>query len=85
MRYVRADPTELPILAELLPQLETLVEIIGGLWDRAVPPSNHRCLHERLAKSKLGLIDAGHSTWEDASEEYAELVTSWWKGGHARA
>jgi hypothetical protein len=33
MRYVRADPTELPILAELLPQIETLVEIIGRLWD----------------------------------------------------
>jgi hypothetical protein len=33
MRYVRADPTELPILAELLPQIETLVEIIGRLRD----------------------------------------------------
>jgi hypothetical protein len=33
MRYVRADPTELPILAELLPQIETLVEVIGRLWD----------------------------------------------------
>jgi NADPH:quinone reductase len=75
MRYVRADPTELPILAELLPQLETLVEIIGGLWDRAVPPSNHRCLHERLATSKLDLIDAGHLTWEDAANQYAEIVT----------
>jgi hypothetical protein len=33
MRYMRADTTELPILAELLPQIETLVEIIGRLWD----------------------------------------------------
>jgi hypothetical protein len=33
MRYVRADPTELPILADLLPQIATLVEIIGRLWD----------------------------------------------------
>jgi hypothetical protein len=33
MRYIPADPTELPILAELLPQIETLVEIIGRLWD----------------------------------------------------
>jgi pimeloyl-ACP methyl ester carboxylesterase len=83
MRYVRAYPKELPILAELLPQIETPVEIIGGLWDWAVPPSNHRYLHERLPKSKLDLIDAGHFTWEDAPEEYAEIVTSWWAGGHA--
>jgi hypothetical protein len=31
--HAKADPTELPILAELLPQIETLVEIIGRLWD----------------------------------------------------
>jgi len=83
MRYVRAYPKELPILAELLPQIETPVQIIGGLWDWAVPPSNHRYLHQRLPKSKLDLIDAGHFTWEDAPEEYAEIVTSWWAGGHA--
>jgi pimeloyl-ACP methyl ester carboxylesterase len=83
MRYVRAYPKELPILAELLPEIETPVEIIGGLWDWAVPPSNHRYLHERLPKSKLDLIDAGHFTWEDAPEQYAEIVTSWWDGGHA--
>jgi pimeloyl-ACP methyl ester carboxylesterase len=85
MGYVRAYPKELPILAELLPQIETPVEIIGGLWDWAVPPSNHRYLHERLPKSKLDLIDAGHFAWEDAPEEYAEIVTSWWAGGHAGA
>jgi len=33
MLHVRGDPTELPLLAELLPQIETLVEIIGRLWD----------------------------------------------------
>ena len=85
MRYVRAYPNELPILAELLPQIETPVEIIGGLWDWAVPPSNHRYLHERLPNSKLDLIDAGHFTWEDAPEEYAEFVTRWWASDYARA
>jgi pimeloyl-ACP methyl ester carboxylesterase len=85
MRYVRAYPTELPILAALLPQIETPVQIIGGLWDWAVPPSNHRYLHERLPNSKLDLIDAGHFTWEDAAEEYARIVTSWWAGGYANA
>jgi pimeloyl-ACP methyl ester carboxylesterase len=85
MRYVRAYPTELPILAELLPQIETPVQIIGGLWDWAVPPSNHRYLHQRLPKNKLDLIDAGHFTWEDAPDEYAEIVTGWWAGGSAKA
>jgi pimeloyl-ACP methyl ester carboxylesterase len=78
--YVRAYPTELPILGELLPTVETPVQIIGGLWDWAVPPSNHRYLHQRLPHSKLDLVDAGHFTWEDAADEYADLVTSWWAG-----
>jgi pimeloyl-ACP methyl ester carboxylesterase len=85
MRYVRAYPTELPILAELLPHIETPVEIIGGLWDWAVPPSNHRYLHERLPNSNLDLIDAGHFAWEDAADEYARIVTGWWAGGYADA
>jgi pimeloyl-ACP methyl ester carboxylesterase len=85
MRYVRAYPNELPILAELLPQIETPVEIIGGLWDWAVPPSNHRYLHERLRNSKLDLIDAGHFTWEDAPEKYAEIVIKWWASDYAKA
>jgi pimeloyl-ACP methyl ester carboxylesterase len=51
----------------------------------AVPPSNHRCLDERLPRSKLDLIDAGHFTWEDAGDQYAEIVTGWWAGGHERA
>jgi hypothetical protein len=32
-------------------------------------------LHERLPKSKLDLIDAGHLTWEDAADQYAEIIT----------
>ena len=82
--YVRAYPSELPVLGELLPGIETPVQIIGGLWDWAVPPSNHRYLHQRLPNSKLDLIDAGHFTWEDAADTYADLVTSWWAGGYAR-
>jgi len=83
MSYVRAYPTELPILAGLLPGIETPVQIIGGLWDWAVPPSNHRYLDQRLPKSKLDLIDAGHFTWEDAPDRYADIVTTWWSGGYA--
>ena len=82
MRYVRSYPTELQILGELLPRIQTPVQIIGGLWDWAVPPSNHRYLDRRLPNSKLDLIDAGHFNWEDAPDEYAALVTSWWDGGY---
>jgi pimeloyl-ACP methyl ester carboxylesterase len=60
------------------------VEIIGGLWDWAAPPSNHRYLHERPPHSKLDLVDAGHFTWEDAADQDAEIGTGWWAGGHAR-
>jgi pimeloyl-ACP methyl ester carboxylesterase len=85
MRYVRAYPTELPILAELLPRIQAPVEIIAGARDTAVPPVNAEFLDRRLPKSKLDIIDAGHFTWEDAADEYAALVTSWWNGGHAAA
>ena len=46
-------------------------------WDWAVPPSNHRYLHERLPHSQLNLVDAGHFTWEDAADQDAEIVTGW--------
>ena len=85
MRYVRAYPTELPILRDLLPELETPVQIIAGDHDPVVPPVNGEYLDERLPKSKLDIIDAGHFTWEDAADEYAALVTSWWGGGYADA
>jgi pimeloyl-ACP methyl ester carboxylesterase len=83
MRYVRSYPTELPILRDLLPQVQTPVQIIAGTRDPAVPPVNAEYLHERLPQSKLDLIDAGHFVWEDAADEYATLVTSWWRGGYA--
>jgi len=79
MRYVRAYPNDLPVLAELLPTIHTPVQIISGMWDWAVPPSNHRFLDERLPDSKLDVIDSAHFTWEDAADTYAELVTDWWR------
>jgi pimeloyl-ACP methyl ester carboxylesterase len=48
-------------------------------------PVNACYLHERLPKSKLDTIDAGHFLWEDAADTYAALVTSWWAGGYANA
>jgi len=85
MRYVRSYPEELLVLRDLLPHIQTPVPIIAGALDRAVPPVNAEFLHERLPKSKLDIIDAGHFTWEDGAEQYAALVRSWWADGYAAA
>lgn len=83
MRYVRAYPAELPVLRDLLPQIQTPVQIIAGRRDTAVPPVNAEFLHDRLPHSRLDLVDAAHFTWEDAADDYAALVTSWWNGSYA--
>jgi pimeloyl-ACP methyl ester carboxylesterase len=83
MRYVRAYPAELQVLARLLPGIQTPVQIISGAHDPAIPPVNGEFLHERLPNSKLEVLDVGHFTWEDAADEYAALVTSWWGHGYA--
>jgi pimeloyl-ACP methyl ester carboxylesterase len=83
MRYVRAYPTELPALRDVLPDIQTPVQIIAGRRDPAVPPVNAEFLHEHLPNSKLDILDAGHFTWEDAADEFADLVINWWDDGHA--
>ena len=83
MRYVRTYPTQLPMLRDLLPEIQTPVQIIAGVRDPAVPPVNAEFLKERLPNSKLDMIDTGHFAWEDGADEYAALVTSWWDGGYA--
>ena len=65
---------------DLLPQIQTPVQIIAG--GPAVPPANAEFLHDRLPRSRLDILDAGHFTWEDAADQYAELVTTWWSGGY---
>jgi pimeloyl-ACP methyl ester carboxylesterase len=85
MRYMRTYAAELPVLRDLLPQIQTPVQIIAGARDAAVPPVNAEFLHERLPNSKLDVVDAGHFTWEDAADEYAVLIRSWWSGGYATA
>jgi pimeloyl-ACP methyl ester carboxylesterase len=82
MRYVRAYPAELPVLRDLLPQIQTPVQIIAGCRDRAVPPANAEFLHQRLPHSRLDILDAGHFTWEDAATQYAALAAAWWKGSY---
>ena len=81
IRYVQAYTKQLEILRELLPQMQTPVQIIAGRRDSVVPPVNAEYLHDRLRHSDLHMIDAGHFTWEDAADEYAAVVTEWWASG----
>jgi len=80
MRYLRAYPADLPVLAHLLPRIRTPVRIIAGRYDTTVPLANAGFMAERLPDSRLDILEAGHFAWEDAADEYAALVTSWWSG-----
>jgi pimeloyl-ACP methyl ester carboxylesterase len=84
MAYVRNYPSDLPVLAERLAEIRTPVQIIAGRHDALVPPTNAEFLHERLAESKLDILDTGHFTWEDGAEEYLELTRAWVESHPAR-
>jgi pimeloyl-ACP methyl ester carboxylesterase len=77
MRYVRSYPTELPKLAQRLPGIDTPVQIIAGGRDRVVPLVNAEFLAERLPRSTLTMVDAGHFAWEEVPGEYASIITAW--------
>jgi pimeloyl-ACP methyl ester carboxylesterase len=83
MRYARRYPEQLPVLAELLPQITTPVTIINGAHDRVVPVSNAEFLDARLPHSRLVVIDAGHFVWEEAPDEYASAILTAITGHHA--
>ena len=59
MRYVQSYPTELEALQDVLPHIQTPVQIISGGRDAVVPLVNAEYLHERLPHSQLRVIDAG--------------------------
>jgi pimeloyl-ACP methyl ester carboxylesterase len=82
LAYVRAYPRELPILRDLLASIRTPVQVINGRRDPVVPLANAEFLVERLPNSRLDVIDHGHFLWEDAADEYAALLLSWWNGGY---
>jgi pimeloyl-ACP methyl ester carboxylesterase len=78
IRYVQSYPTELEALRDVLPGIQTPVQIISGRRDAVVPPVNSEYLHKLLPHSELHIVEAGHFVWEDAADEYATLVTAWW-------
>lgn len=78
-RYVRRYPQELPVLGELLPEIQAPVQIINSLRDPLVPPINGEYLHERLPNSKLDFLESAHYPWEDAADQYAAIISAWVK------
>jgi len=81
-RYVRSYPEQLPLLAGLLPQIFTPVQIITGRTDPIVPVANAEFLHARLPNSRLDVLDAGHLAWEEIPAEYGAIVAGWVNGGY---
>lgn len=81
-RYVRSYPEQLPLLADLLPQIFTPVQIITGRNDPIVPVANAEFLHARLPNSRLDVLDAGHLAWEEAPEDYGAIIAAWVNGGY---
>lgn len=76
--YFRACSTQLPLLRDLLPTIQTPVKIICGKHDDLVPPAHATFLHSQLPNSSLELLEAGHLVWEDEAAAYAAAVLRWW-------
>ncbi len=83
-RFVRHYPQQNPVLRDLLPTITTPVQILAGKHDDLVPWSNNQFLADHLPHTEVHPLDAGHFAWEEASEEYAELLAAWITGGHQR-
>jgi pimeloyl-ACP methyl ester carboxylesterase len=81
-RYVRSYPHDLPVLGELLADIQTPVQLVAGIRDALVPRGNVEYLHARLPNSKLDILDAGHFLWEESAKQYAAIITDWVTGGY---
>lgn len=84
-RFVRHYPEQNPMLRDLLPSITTPSQIVAGRHDDLVPWSNAEYLHDLLPNSEIHPLDAGHFAWEQAAEEYGQLVVEWVTGGYRRA
>ena len=83
-RFVRNYPTDLPVLSDLLPRIQTPVYVLAGARDPMVPISNAEFLVERLPRSELTALDFSHFGWEDGAEVYGDAILAWLDGGFAR-
>ena len=80
-QYVRSYPQERPVLADLLATIDTPVRVVVAHGDQLVPVANEQFLNDRLPRSRLTLLDAGHFAWEQADVAYGSLIAEWITGG----
>ena len=83
-RFVRSYPTDLGLLTDLLPQIETPVKVIAGDHDPLVPVSNANYLSERLPHRELTVLSRGHFAWEDGADAWGDAALAWVQGGFQR-
>jgi pimeloyl-ACP methyl ester carboxylesterase len=83
-RFVRHYPEQNQLLRDLLPTITTPTQIVAGRNDELVPWSNNQYLGQLLPSSEIHPLDAGHFAWEQAAEEYGQLVADWVSGGYRR-
>jgi pimeloyl-ACP methyl ester carboxylesterase len=84
-RFVRNYPTDLALLADLLPQIQTPILILASDHDPIVPVSNAEFLAQRLPRSEFTPLDAGHFAWEDKADAYGDAAVAWLEGGFEHA
>jgi pimeloyl-ACP methyl ester carboxylesterase len=84
-QFVRNYPTDLPVLKDLLPQIQTPVYVLASARDPMVPISNAEFLVERLPHAELAALDFSHFGWEDGADAYGDAILAWLEGGFARA
>jgi len=83
-RFVRNYPTDLRVLSDLLPRIQTPIHVLASARDPMVPIGNAESLVERLPRSELTTLDYSHFGWEDGAEAYGDAVLAWLDGGYAR-
>lgn len=80
--FVRSYSEELPLLDNILSQIEAPVLVLGGGQDPIVPPANGQVLVAGIKRCRQVLLDGGHLIWEDAADEYGVEIASWIGGAY---
>ena len=70
-------------LAVRLKEIEIPTLVFWGELDVMFDPSNAEHLHAALPQSKLQILpEAGHTSWADQPELFADMIVDWVASGH---
>jgi pimeloyl-ACP methyl ester carboxylesterase len=79
LTYIQSCAAQFTVVRDLISRVSAPVKIIAGRHDRLAAQEDIELLSANLPDSDLTFLDAGHFVWEDAADEYAGLVTSFWR------